>query len=294
MPAFICECALKELREQGFVVIDDFLSADEVTAARDGMWMHFPTRAEFDASPARRASLGANQFAGIIGFPFRSSFLNALAISNPIVDAAARYLGQDQIDLHSANLWAKYAGQVDYTQSLHRDYFEKTLTGPADAPEQVSIFILLSDVSDDSGPTAFVPRSAISNLAHTDQLRSPLDGPAEVLVTGPAGTAYMFDYDSLHRATGMRDPKAARFILTADYKLRGRSWLAASDWPAVIHSPEWVAAFADMTPRQRDLFGFPLPDSSYWTNESVRLVSARWPMLDMRPYAASVRSSGNL
>ena len=47
-----------------------------------------------------------------------------------------------------------------------------------------------------------------------------------------------------------------------------------------------------MTPRQRDLFGWPPPGSDYWNEQTLRDVAARYPHMDMTPYAEGVARSG--
>ena len=42
---------------------------------------------------------------------------------------------------------------------------------------------------------------------------------------------------------------------------------------------------AAMSVRQRDLFGFPPPGCDYWMPETLAGVAARYPAMDMAPYA---------
>ena len=39
-----------------------------------------------------------------------------------------------------------------------------------------------------------------------------------------------------------------------------------------------------MTPRERDLFGWPPPGSEYWNEQTLADVGARYPRMDMTPY----------
>ena len=47
-----------------------------------------------------------------------------------------------------------------------------------------------------------------------------------------------------------------------------------------------------MTPRQRDLFGWPPPGDPYWNAQTLTDVALRYPGIDLTPYAAGVRSAG--
>ena len=81
---------------------------------------------------SRRGSrdYAASQFAGVEEFPYRSWDLNRLAVHPDLVDAAERYLRTTELHLYKVELWAKYAGAVNYDQPLHRDYGSHSLVVP--------------------------------------------------------------------------------------------------------------------------------------------------------------------
>ena len=105
--------------------------------------------------------MATSQFAGIIGGPWRSWDLNRLAFHPDLLDLAERFLGSNDLRLYEAELWAKYAGAVDYDQSHHRDFGNHTLVVPkrSDPATQMQSLILLSDVAEEDGPTKVVPLS---------------------------------------------------------------------------------------------------------------------------------------
>ena len=43
--------ALDAVRTRGFVIIEDFLALDELRAAQQALWLHFPTPEEYFADP---------------------------------------------------------------------------------------------------------------------------------------------------------------------------------------------------------------------------------------------------
>ena len=83
------QCLL-DLRERGYLVFEGFLDADELAAAREAIWLHFPRPEEYFADPAAHAWLGTSQFAGIIGGPWRSWDLNRLTFHPDLLDLAER------------------------------------------------------------------------------------------------------------------------------------------------------------------------------------------------------------
>jgi hypothetical protein len=119
-----------DLRDQGYLVFEGFLDGGELEAAQEGLWLHYPRPEEYFADPGAHAWLATDQWAGIIGGPWRSWNLNRLAFHPDLLDLAERFLGSADLRLYEAELWAKYAGAVDYDQSHHRDFVNHSLVVP--------------------------------------------------------------------------------------------------------------------------------------------------------------------
>ena len=58
-----------ELRERGFLVFEGFLGADELAAAQQALWLHYPQPEEYFANPAAHAWLATSQWDGLITPP---------------------------------------------------------------------------------------------------------------------------------------------------------------------------------------------------------------------------------
>ena len=283
------DAVLDEVQERGFALVEGFLNADELQAAQEALWLHFPRPEAYFADPDQYARYGASQFAGVEEFPYRSWDLNRLAIHPDLVDLAERYLGTTDLHLYKVELWAKYAGAVDYDQPLHRDYGSHSLVVPR--PErryqQLTTFVYLSDVTDEDGPTVIVPYDAGKDVPYTP-LYLPFGSLAEseVRCIGPAGSLLVYRTDLLHRGSNMTGARRARFSLLADYQVRGTTWGGKMAWPK--QSPErWAKFIPQCTVRERDLFGFPRPGDAYWTEETLAGVAERYPGIDLKPYRAS-------
>jgi hypothetical protein len=150
-----------DLRERGFLVFEGFLEADELAAAQEALWLHYPRPEEYFADPAAHGWLATDQWAGIVSGPWRSWNLNRLTFHRDLLDLAERFLGSADLRLYQAELWAKYAGAVDYDQRHHRDFGNHSLVVPkrSQPATQMQSWILLSDVGDEDGPTKVVPLS---------------------------------------------------------------------------------------------------------------------------------------
>ena len=145
-----------------------------------------------------------SQFAGVEEFPYRSWDLNRLAFHPDLVDAAERYLGTTELHLYKVELWAKYAGAVDYDQPLHRDYGSHSLVVPRldGRYQQLTTFIFLSDVTDEDGPTRIVPYEQGKDVPFTPlYIEFGALADAEVAAVGPAGSLLVYRTDILHRGS---------------------------------------------------------------------------------------------
>ncbi len=185
---------------------------------------------------------------------------------------------------------AKYSGAVDYDQVHHRDFSNHDLLVPrADRRwPQLTTFILLSDVTEEDGPTKVLPRSVGDALPmwprHVDDEVERALRDQEVAVTGPAGSIFLYTTDVLHRGSAFTGHPRSRFALLADYTARGNPWKGKVSWPGRGLDPAFQSVFANATPRELNLFGVPLPGHEYWDAQTVRDVGLRYPGMDMTPY----------
>jgi Phytanoyl-CoA dioxygenase (PhyH) len=282
----VSDATLAEVRARGFSLVPGFLSEDEVAAARAALWLHFPHPDDYFADPGAFARYAASQFAGVEEFPYRSWDLNRLAVHADLVDAAERYLQTTDLHLYKVELWAKYAGAVNYDQPLHRDYGSHSLVVPRPESlyQQLTTFVYLSDVTEDDGPTRIVPYEAGKDVPYTP-LYLPFGSLAEdeVACTGPAGSLLIYRTDILHRGSEITGAGRSRFSILADFQVRGTTWGGKMAWPK--QSPErWAKFLPQCSVRQRDLFGFPRPGDSYWSEDTLAGVADRYPGIDLEPY----------
>ena len=289
---------LYELREQGFTIVEGFLAPDELEAAREALWLHFPRPEEYFADPSVHQEFTRSQFEGERSGPWHSWDLNRLAFHPGLVNLAERFLGSADLHLYNTALWAKYAGATDYEQVHHRDFVNHSLVVPDrdDPGRQMTSFVLLSDVDEEDGPTKVVPlraggtrpywpRGGDEDFAGGTGLEPGAFAEAEVSVTGPAGTLFTFRTDVLHRGSQITGERRARFVLLADYELWGPRWTGRMAWPMHSLGPHWTEMMERATPRERELFGFPSIGDPYWNDQTLSDVQCRYPRMDMTPYS---------
>ena len=280
------DSALEDVRRRGYALVEDFLSGDELSAAREGLWLHFPRPEEYFADPACHAAYASSQFAGVEEYPYRSWELNRLAFHPDLVDAAERLLDTAELHLYKVELWAKYAGAVDYDQPHHRDYGSHSLVVPRTdgSYRQYTTFIFLSDVTEEDGPTKIVPFEDGKDVPFTPLYLEPGSfHDVEVAAVGPAGSLLVYRTDILHRGSNFSAAGRARFSLLVDFQARGITWGGKMVWPK--QAPHrWAKLIPRCTVRERDLFGFPRPGDPYWNDQTLADTAARYPGIDMEPY----------
>ena len=295
---------LRQFDEEGWVLIEDFLSQDELSAARETLAKFYPTVQAYEADKEKHAWLQGDPFAGEIYFPFSDAFLNNLVTHLWIVEFAEQALGFRDIRLLRAHLQAKFVGAANYDQPLHFDYPNHTLVVPGPAPEdrQVGFFLYFSDVTEDLGPTCLVPKKYTRELppGYTHFFRDEASArgrhffkearelyDVETPATGPAGSLLIYDLNTLHRGSAMTVKSGVRLTLGFAYG-SFRAWQGYQSWPRLAEDKEMMAFMTRATPRQRDLLGFPPVGDPYWTEETAAGVGARYPGMDLKPYRDAI------
>jgi hypothetical protein len=284
----IPDAKLAEIWDRGFTVVENFLDAETLAAAQAALWDIYPTPQAYFADPEAHAKFARSQFAGLRLFPYGSWALNRIPVYPDLLDAAERFLQTKEIDCYKIELWAKYSGAVDYDQPHHRDYENHTIVVPrADGVmPQMTCFILLSDVTELDGPTKAVPIDKTRDLPigiNRTKLGEFFED--EVAVTGPAGSILIYKTDVFHRGSDFKAPGRSRFVMPVDFKPRGWRWQGKLAWPDHATTQNWKDAMTAMTPRQRDVFGWPPVGDPYWNAQTLEGVGLRYPNLDLTPYA---------
>jgi hypothetical protein len=282
---------LAQIWDQGYTILEGFLDKETLAEAQAALWDVFPKPDEFFADPEAHPRYARSQFAGVKLFPYPTWAINRVAVYPDLIDAAERFLGTTDIETYKIELWGKYSDAINYDQPHHRDYGNHSLVVPSldGRHPQMTTFILLSDVTEADGPTKVVPLAETRDLPLTPA-QQPFGAffDKEVSVTGPAGSLFVYKTDVLHRGSDFTGPGRSRFVMLVDLQARGWRWNGKMSWPDHADRPGFKEAMVNMTPRQRDLFGWPPPGSEYWTPQTLRDVAARYPGMDMSPYAEAV------
>jgi hypothetical protein len=286
---------VRQYHQRGFLLLPAFLDEGLLKSAQANLSLDHPSAQAYFKDPDQYPLYSQTQFS-LKRFPFSSIEVNRLLVSDCILGAAKQLLGSDDIRLNKGELWAKYAGAIDYDQAFHRDFGNHTLLVPRQDQryKELSIFIYLSDVDEQSGPTAVLPRPLTDPIAFAEmQLPETLSfepQQEEFLAVGPAGSVLFYSYDVFHRATQMTGCGKARMTVLGDYRCADAVWISRQGWPEAGHQRAMVEFLSSATPHQRALFDIPLPGHHYWNEQTLRDMASRYQGMDMEPYRVSAES----
>ena len=289
----LTDAQLQQFHEQGFVVVPGFLGAEKLARAQDALSLHLPSPEAYFADPGAHSNLSQGQFVGLTEFPFKSFDLNRLAVDEDLIAISQHLMDAPSVRLSKAELWGKYAGAVDYDQELHRDYGNHTLVVPrADGRwRELTTFIYLSDVTEQCGPTAIVPRPASADVP-LGKFRPERDlSRFEKLAVGPAGSLVLYSFDVFHRGTQITGEKASRFMLLFDYRCDDMTWGGKHSWPSKGIDSNMHEFLQRVTPEQRTLLDFPPPGHPYWNDQTLLDTQLRYPDMDLAVYRAHLAKS---
>ena len=249
-------------------------------------------------------------------FPTFIDPLDDLVLSEPLILAAQKLLGTEDVRLIQADLWPKigvaddhHEAQANTDQRMHMDYGNNTVLHPQwGSPDVVAAIVYYDDSEETGGGTGFVARRGNDDPAYQ---------PPFVNMPGQAGNPFFNDRDTVENWFKVNDPavyalrqqlyereKVVQFkpgtilFYRQDLWHRGRPLVAGK--LRRVHNLAWKRADARgisnwnegfarksyygkvesiigrSTPLQRSVLDFPVPGDDYWTLERLRNVEARF------------------
>ena len=289
-------------RREGVVLIDNFFSSDEIAPVYNDFVSIYGTKgktASAGSAPDQKASdkigkFRPDQFSNNSDLPMDASVaFNLLPLHPDLIAFAKAALGVEDVYLYQAHTWAKYTGDADYAQPHHCDFPNHTLLVPSDevAARTLNMIIYITDVTLDSGATAYVPKSKSQKILGDDNPFETMGSEeqqrrlhaVEERAPGPAGSVLAYGIDAYHRGVNLTERNGYRFTLTASFKAGGNDMIGFSAWPRTYAQP-WYLIFNNATPDQLACLGVPRPGDPFWTETTLRQTQSRWPAWDMSPY----------
>ena len=254
--------------EQGFIIIENFLTADEALAARQGFYAFFAPPYDQYIADGRH-----NNTPQQVLFPWDHSGLNHVTTHPDLIDAAERILQTREIRLCEGHLGIKYAGQ-EHGYNFHIDYGNNTL-GPIIEPDDfmnLVCFYCFDDVREGMAPIRMVPNGR------------PEEEAVPMIV--PGGSVCLYSVFTRHAASPFTQPRGHRPAMWVGFTRKDRPWDGgrAFAYKSGADYPGMARFMAAATPRQLELLGFPPPGDALWTESFTRAMAQRYEGFDTTPY----------
>jgi len=268
----ITDAQLATYKEQGFIIIKNFLSDDEREAALDGFFTLFSPPYDQYIAQGRK-----NNTPGQSLFPWDHSGLNHVVVHPDLVSAAERILDTREIRLCEGHLGIKYAGEKHWT-SFHIDYGNNTL-GPhveCDDFMNLSCFYCFDDVDEGMAPIRMVPNN------------EPEENAVPMIV--PGGSVCLYSVFTRHAASEFIASTGHRPTMWVGFTRKDRGWDGGRSftYKSGATATGMGRFIADASPRQLELLGFPPLGDALWTREFLEGMSKRYSGFSPEPYLAKM------
>jgi len=207
-------------------------------------------------------------------------------------------------------------------QRIHVDYPNHMLAHPTPwhRPEAVEAILYLSDVEECGGSTAIVPRTddgdpcypwpivdtpGVGDLDYINDRHSAEDYMVkqrpetaefraalyarERYVSYRPGTLLLYRHDAWHRGTPL-NPGTCRLAQNLSFRKAECEWISTLHvgwaWQLYRRDRAFAKLLAAASLDQRAVLGFPQPGASYWCEQTIEAVKARYGVfgMDMTPY----------
>lgn len=284
---------VREWRETGFVIIEDFLGLEEFSPIVDDYERLYGDRRTDLApdNPEMAGQFNKYQFSNVHVMPYQASAAtNLISLHPALINFAKALLGVDKVHLYQSHSWAKFTGGANYEQPHHCDFSNHTLTVPSDnvAERTVDFILYFTDVTDAHGALHYVTKADAASILGEGAIfagedRQPALKAKERSAAAPAGTLVAHGIDTFHRGTNLTALNGHRYTMTVGYKAAGNEQVGFHVWQAG-QGRDWATILANATPAQLECLGIPLPGHPFWTPRTLKLTQARWPDWDMQPW----------
>lgn len=275
------------LVEQGYTIIEGFLSAEQLEETETAGLRITPHWTGYDDMVDDEPP----HFLEFADFPAE---IQRNVMRRELIDAVAAAIGTTDLRMSLSFLWFRYAGQSWVEQELHSDLMNNSLAYPRDdgGYRQVEGILYYTDVTADLSPTHVLP-STVDMLRPGEPHLRPRSEYAhlydqEVTVEVSAGSMLLYNMTTLHRGGAFIATEGHRISHHFVYRSAVSDWTQWRGWGTQGAKPEMSSLLTQIDPRERHVFGFPLPGDPYWTAETIRGVAMRYPDMEMTPYQQAI------
>jgi hypothetical protein len=213
---------IRQLESEGFVVIADAISAQQIAALK-AEFGSLPMRSSFytdaPAFSARPPHVHGPEGAALIGNPQVLNFVRGL-------------LGDELVFMHSFYILSHPGSPALELHSDYQPYGSTYSQWLESCPVRIRVLYYLDDTGDDRAALRIVPRSHISLHSDAQPYRRYRAHPHEVMIPLKAGDAFVFSTKLFH-GVGPNATQQTRGMIEVDYRpLWSRPYGPVPDWTA--------------------------------------------------------------
>jgi len=261
---------LEELDREGFIIVPNFISGDQLTPLQAAQRRVLPTWDQIQQDPPQDQR-GSSM---LQCFPHEEMDLYQAAMDEESIAFARKWLKTDEIHTRVGCLIARYpghkAGGTGHDNSnLHIDNGNNSLLPMSDELRefgQIGFWIHLEDVDEDQAPLRLIPK------------RYGKDMTKCVPLVCRAGTLCIFTNFTWHSATAYTREEGQRFTFGYSFGRADHYWEGFKHY---THLGKGAAVFQEfiggLTAKQRELWRFPAAGHPYYTELTLALLEEQYP-----------------
>jgi len=283
----LTDAHIEELDREGFVVVQDFVSGDELKTLQAAQRRVLPTWQKIMEDPPQDQS--GNSM--LVCFPHEEIELYKAAMNRESIAFARKWLGTDAIHTRVGCLIARYpghsAGGTRFDDSnLHVDNGNNSLLPMSeDLREfgQIGFWIHLEDVEEDQAPLRLIPKRHGKDMTHC------------VPLVCKGGTLAIFTNYSWRSATAYTRQDGQRFTWGYGFGRADHYWEGFKHYTQLGQggAPVFQQFIGGLTAEQRELWRFPPAGHPYYTAQTLALLEQQYAGWNSDEYRAAMKETRN-
>ena len=277
----LTDAHIEELDHEGFIIVPDFISGDELTKLQAAQRRVLPTYEQIkDDIPQDQAGHSLLKC-----FPHEELDLYRATMNPESIKFARKWLKTQDIHMRVGCLIARYPGHsrggIGFDDSnLHIDNGNNSLLPVTeDLREfgQIGFWIHLEDVEEDQAPLRLVPK------------RYGRDMTKCIPLVCKGGTLCVFTNFSLHSASAYARKDGQRFTFGYGFGRADHYWEGFKHYTQLgENTPVFQKFIGGLSAAERQLWRFPPAGHPYYTEQTLKLLEDQYPGWDADEYRRAI------
>ena len=277
----LTDAHIEELDHEGFIIVPDFISGDELTKLQAAQRRVLPTYEQIKDNPTQDQA----GHSLLKCFPHEELDLYRATMNPESIKFARKWLKTQDIHMRVGCLIARYPGHsrggIGFDDSnLHIDNGNNSLLPVTeDLREfgQIGFWIHLEDVEEDQAPLRLVPK------------RYGRDMTKCIPLVCKGGTLCVFTNFSLHSASAYARKDGQRFTFGYAFGRADHYWEGLINYTQLgENTPVFQKFIGGLTAAERQLWRFPPAGHPYYTEQTLKLLEDQYPGWDADEYRRAI------